>query len=104
MLFRSFSGLAFFVMLNYLRRSLTITLDVDWLYRVPFKRLARGAVDGLSRVGNNFEAVMHGQAGLWGGRILRQFGAMGVGRTWPTGSMALWAVILLLAYLLLYYL
>ena len=25
-------------------------------------------------------------------------------RTWPTGSMALWAVILLLAYLLLYYL
>ncbi|MDO9601460.1 MAG: Na(+)/H(+) antiporter subunit D, partial [Rhodocyclaceae bacterium] len=30
-----FSGLAFFVMLNYLKRTPTISLDVDWLYRKP---------------------------------------------------------------------
>ena len=28
-----FSGLAFFLMLGWLKRTLTITLDVDWLYR-----------------------------------------------------------------------
>ena len=28
-----FSGLAFFLMLGWLQRTLTITLDVDWLYR-----------------------------------------------------------------------
>jgi multicomponent Na+:H+ antiporter subunit D len=28
-----FSGLAFFVMLKWLQRTLTITLDFDWLYR-----------------------------------------------------------------------
>ena len=35
-----FSGLAFFVMLGWLKRTLTITLDGDWLYRVLFARLA----------------------------------------------------------------
>jgi multicomponent Na+:H+ antiporter subunit D len=28
-----FSGLAFFVMLPYLKRTLTITLDTDWVWR-----------------------------------------------------------------------
>jgi hypothetical protein len=28
-----FSGLAFFLMLDWLKRTLTITLDIDWLYR-----------------------------------------------------------------------
>ena len=29
-----FAGLAFFVMLPWLKRTLTITLDFDWFYRV----------------------------------------------------------------------
>ena len=28
-----FSGLAFFMSLKYLERTLTITLDIDWIYR-----------------------------------------------------------------------
>ena len=41
----------------------------------------------------------------WGGQLYGQRGPGGIlGRTWPTGSMVLWAVVLLLAYLLLYYL
>src|SRR5688572_9459788 len=40
-----FSGLAFFVMLGWLRRTLTITLDLDWLYRVFLARLAGLAAD-----------------------------------------------------------
>ena len=36
-----FSGLAFFLMLSWLKRTLTITLDVDWLYRKLGPLLAR---------------------------------------------------------------
>ena len=31
-----FSGLAFFISLKYLERTLTITLDLDWFYRKKF--------------------------------------------------------------------
>jgi multicomponent Na+:H+ antiporter subunit D len=36
-----FSGLAFFLMLGWLKRTLTITLDVDWFYRKLGRDLAR---------------------------------------------------------------
>lgn len=99
-----FSGLAFFVMLGFLRRSLTITLDVDWLYRMLFCRLARQSMAGLSRMGRELEAGMRKRMERWGEVILRQCSAMGAGSSWPTGRMALWTMVLLLAYLLLYYL
>jgi multicomponent Na+:H+ antiporter subunit D len=36
--------------------------------------------------------------------LYQRYGPEGVlARTWPTGSMALWAVVTLLAYLLIYY-
>ena len=42
-----FSGLAFFLMLGWLKRTLTITLDTDWLWRrlgpAILARLDRGA-------------------------------------------------------------
>jgi len=37
-----FSGLAFFALLPAMRRTLTITLDFDWLYRVPLQRVVLG--------------------------------------------------------------
>ena len=41
-----FSGLAFFVMLSYLKRTRTISLDVDWTWRVLLPALARGGGSG----------------------------------------------------------
>ena len=41
-----FSGLAFFVMLPYLKRTLTITLDSDWVWR-RLLPAARGQLDRL---------------------------------------------------------
>jgi multicomponent Na+:H+ antiporter subunit D len=41
-----FSGLAFFVMLPYLKRTLTITLDTDWFWR----RLGPALVDGATHI------------------------------------------------------
>ncbi|MBW7901494.1 MAG: Na(+)/H(+) antiporter subunit D [Rhodocyclaceae bacterium] len=100
-----FSGLAFFVMLPWLKRTLTITLDADWLWRVALDRLWNACGRLLRRVGDGV------------GDALREIGAAAAGdierarrpgglllRSRPTGAMALWAMVLLFAYLLLYYL
>jgi multicomponent Na+:H+ antiporter subunit D len=100
-----FSGLAFFVMLNYLKRTPTISLDVDWLYRKPLPVLTR-------RFGGTLRAILSaGERGMSAvctgliGRLESQRGPSGLlRRSWPTGSMALWMMVMLLAYLLFYYL
>lgn len=99
-----FSGLAFFVMLESLRRTLTITLDVDWLYRVLFRSVARDSMSTISKAGRTIESGTIERARRWGERIVRKLGQMGAGSSWPTGRMALSVMMLLLAYLLLYYL
>ncbi len=99
-----FSGLAFFLLLPYMKRTLTITLDTDWLYRRVlgslFDQAARVAAkahkaswaDGELRLQQLFD------------RISRHYGEQGIlARTWPIGSMVLWAAVLLAGYLILYY-
>jgi multicomponent Na+:H+ antiporter subunit D len=99
-----FSGLAFFVMLGWLRRTLTITLDVDWLYRVLLARIVRIA-----------EHTLHSVMALAGSAAMRvrghvERGARGLhgpgglfARTWPSGAMGLGVLAMLLAFLLSYY-
>ncbi len=100
-----FSGLAFFVMLNYLKRTPTITLDFDWLYRVAGPAL----FGGLTAIWRTLQAGMTqrldtGLASL-GDTLSRHRRPDGLLlRSWPTGGMALWVMILLLAYLAFYYL
>ncbi|MBZ0143717.1 MAG: Na(+)/H(+) antiporter subunit D, partial [Rhodocyclaceae bacterium] len=100
-----FSGLAFFVMLPWLKRTPTLTLDVDWLWRVPLPALARGAGHAHRRLRDGLAA----RTGSFGARL-----AAGIRRhrepdglllrSWPTGGMALWVMTMLLAWLVLYYL
>jgi multicomponent Na+:H+ antiporter subunit D len=100
-----FSGLAFFLMLRWLKPALTITLDVDWLYRA----LGRALAKGFSRVSD----------AAWSGIVdLAQDGARGIVRTarhhhgpngilarsLPTGTMAFWAAVMLAAWLIASYL
>jgi multicomponent Na+:H+ antiporter subunit D len=99
-----FSGLAFFVLLDFLRRTLTITLDVDWCYRVFGRWLERSALQGLSLLGGRGELRLRQALSAASRGLQRHLGPEGVlARTWPTGSMALWMMVLLLAYLLFYY-
>jgi multicomponent Na+:H+ antiporter subunit D len=100
-----FSGLAFFLMLGWLKRTLTITLDVDWLYR---------------RLGPALTQFLGDRADLLDGRLAaRSARALddlvrathflqapqgALARTWSTGTMAFWACVLLVAYLLVFYL
>jgi multicomponent Na+:H+ antiporter subunit D len=100
-----FSGLAFFLMLGWLQRTLTITLDVDWLYRrlgvVLVRSLDQAADAAWSATVN---ATRHGTDRLVEA-IRRYHGAGGIlARTWPTGSMAFWTTVMLAAYLALSYL
>jgi multicomponent Na+:H+ antiporter subunit D len=100
-----FSGLAFFLLLPLLKRTLTITLDADWLYR----RLLPSIVVAADRIIDSVRSVLVGGARRGLDRLLagieRQSGPEGtLARTWPIRSMALWVIVLLLGYLVLYYL
>lgn len=99
-----FSGLAFFLLLPMLQRTLTITLDTDWLWR----RLAPGAwgpaeagITGLRRA---ILGPARDLAGRVAGASARMGGPAGIfGRTWATRTMMLWVVVILAALLLFSY-
>jgi len=100
-----FSGLAFFVMLPYLKRTLTITLDTDWVWRRLLARLADAVQRLVHRAGKGARGVGSQLGSVSQAMVLRHFGQEAfLARTWPTRSMALWVLLLLLGYLLLYYL
>lgn len=99
-----FSGLAFFVMLPYLKRTLTITLDTDWVWR----RMLPALVQAISAAGTATKRSLGASAQSLG----TQFANIVVrhhrpdsplARTWATRSMALWVLVLLLGYLVMYY-
>jgi multicomponent Na+:H+ antiporter subunit D len=103
-----FSALAFSVLMRtgiYPPEMRSVNLDFDWIYRGLGRRVTVAALDAASRGRTALSARF---AALWaaGSRALyRHHGPEGVlARTWPTGSMALWVMILLLAYLVAYYL
>ena len=98
------SGLAFFLMLGLLKRTLTITLDTDWLWR----RAGAWLIGWLDRASARlWDAIVGGTTGsaAWLASSLRAtHGPDGIlGRPLPTGTMALWATIMLGAYLILSY-
>jgi multicomponent Na+:H+ antiporter subunit D len=100
-----FSGLAFFVMLDYLKRTPTITLDIDWLWRIAGPVAAQTFRDALriTREGVAEQLVSGWQT--MADSIARHRRPDGLLlRSWPTGGMALWVMVMLLAYLALYYL
>jgi multicomponent Na+:H+ antiporter subunit D len=99
-----FSGLAFFLMLGWLQRTLTITLDADWLWRRGGPALARAVAGWTAPV---VEAVHNGRrtARVVARLYLRRYHGPGgvLGRTWPTGSMAFGTMLLLGACLLMFF-
>ena len=99
-----FSGLAFFVMLPYMKRTLTITLDWDWWYR----RLGPKALRSVATLGSPVDARMRltvlRRLDTLISALFRYHGPHGIlARTWATGSMVLWVAILLGFYLVFYY-
>jgi multicomponent Na+:H+ antiporter subunit D len=99
-----FSGLAFFVMLPFLKRTLTITLDTDWVWRRLLPAVA-GTCERLYRI---VETMLRHLLCRIGNAIrsfvIAQYGADGrMAATWSTRTMAMWVLVLLLGYLVLYF-
>jgi multicomponent Na+:H+ antiporter subunit D len=99
-----FAGLAFFVMLPYMKRTLTITLDLDWIYRWLAPRAIRSVVRASASWQLRLRLGVLRRLGHFLGILFLYHGPQGIlARTWATGSMVLWVVILLGVYLIAYY-
>ena len=102
-----FSGLAFFLLLPLMKRTLTISLDADWLWRVLLPggaRMIYHTVVRLAAVLTEWSAerlaAFRSRAESYLGT--RETGAGVFARTWSIGTTALWIAVLLTAYVLVY--
>jgi multicomponent Na+:H+ antiporter subunit D len=99
------AGLAFFLALPWLKRTNTISLDMDWIYRVMIKNfllvLERGIVNsfgGLKSWGIYVLEQMHG-------RVIMIYGPSGIlARTWTLHTTVTLAGTMLVLLLAIYYL
>ncbi len=105
-----FSGLAFFLLLPLMKRTETISLDFDWLWRVALFRVASGAFTVTAAVGGAVTAAAGSVLARLRAVATRHLGTSAddtrpgvLARTWPIGVTALWIALLLTAYVLVYY-
>ncbi len=100
-----FSGLAFFVMLPAMKRTLTITLDVDWFYRKLGTKLAIRLVNNCSQARNVVENIARQRLDVLLMKVSRNYGPGGFMARSPTASgMMVWVLVLLAVYLVVYFL
>ncbi len=107
-----FSGLAFFLLLPLMKRTETISLDVDWLWRVGIPRLNRylaNAMVPLKDLGVRMNSASRNLLGYMTSNYLGKPQTADseeralFARSWPIGTTALWIAILLSAYVFIYY-
>jgi multicomponent Na+:H+ antiporter subunit D len=96
-----FAGLAFFVTLPLMKRTLTISLDVDYLWR----RVLPAIWQRIERLLRSFSSLVVDLANGPGRRLVHSWvnyhGPDGpLAKTWPTGSMLLWVTVILLVILI----
>ncbi|MFQ3246789.1 MAG: multicomponent Na+:H+ antiporter subunit D [Arenicella sp.] len=108
-----FSGLAFFLLLPLMRRTRTISLDTDWLWRVALSSVANKLGLVLTGVGNKLESSLSQNLAKLREKMARFFDTQAKYkdnsdghpfRSQPIGQTALWIAVLLTAYVLVYYL
>jgi multicomponent Na+:H+ antiporter subunit D len=98
-----FAGFAFFVLLDQMKRTLTISLDFDWFYRRFFKSLAEEFTVRTSSARDDLERRAFNRVQRFIDRLYTHHGPQGaLARTWPTGSMVLWVALMLGATLMLF--
>lgn len=107
-----FSGLAFFLLLPLMKRTETISIDTDWIWRVLLFRLAMIFFGVAGNVGNRFKQAFATLSQKLGKIARLGFDDPPPGskkptgvfaRPWPIGTTALWIAVLLTAYVLFYY-
>jgi multicomponent Na+:H+ antiporter subunit D len=100
-----FSGLAFFLLLPLMKRTLTISLDTDWIWRVFLFRTGRAVYDTVGRVGGALESALKAGGAAAFARVQGRRGRMFelFSRAQPIATTALWIALLLTGYVLAYY-
>ncbi len=107
-----FSGLAFFLLLPLMKRTETISLDVDWLWRRAGPALIEWLVHIVSPVQQAVGRFLRACREYFANFAVRYLGQPHTAdrnerglfaRSWPIGTTALWIAILLSAYVLVYY-
>ena len=108
-----FSGLAFFVLLPLMKRTETISLDTDWLWRRAAPALIRLGEQGLQWLDSVRLRGLESCQRFFKSMTVRYLGQPHTAdseeeglfaRSWLIGTTALWIAGLLSAYVLLYYL
>jgi len=100
-----FSGLAFFLLLPLMKRTQTLTLDFDWLWRVALYRLGAGALATMDLAAERVVQMSRFAGARLASGLRRHFGEDGgFARSWPIGTTALWLAVLLSFYVLIHYL
>ncbi|HEY9163515.1 MAG TPA: Na(+)/H(+) antiporter subunit D [Magnetovibrio sp.] len=98
-----YSGLAFFVMLGLMKRTLTITLDFDWLYRKLLFGVAERSGNAIAKFLGAFTAIKNILVSGVISIATEHHNPRGIlARTTPAGVMAFWVVMVLAAYLVIY--
>jgi multicomponent Na+:H+ antiporter subunit D len=96
-----FAGLAFFVTLPLMKRTLTISLDTDFFYRRVGPAVWRSFVHALVVLNGLFQSLVVDQGRRLPQLWIRYHGPDGpLARTWPTGSMLLWVAVMLVVILI----
>lgn len=91
-----FSGLAFFVLLPLMKRTLTISLDLDWFYRVAGPFLVHKFIHVVSLIGRSMETFALRRIENFLALVRRYHGPDGLmAKTLPMSAMVFWVVALL---------
>ncbi|MDJ0779860.1 MAG: Na(+)/H(+) antiporter subunit D [Gammaproteobacteria bacterium] len=105
-----FSGLAFFLLLPMMRRTLTISLDFDWFWRVFLFRAGQSLVIGAGKVREEVATALLAGLSQLRETARRYLGASdpdarrGVfASAWAIGTTAGWVAVLLTVYVLVYF-
>ncbi len=105
-----FSGLAFFLLLPLMKRTETISLDTDWLWRVFLFQVGVRAYRFASAAGSAISTAAVSSISRLVNSARRYLGTAEEGatpgvfaRAWPIGVTALWIAVLLTGYVLVYY-
>lgn len=99
------AAVAFMLLFRWLRRTSTITLDVDWLWRGVGTWLTRWADSWAGLAWDGLVQAIRHATGRLVDVVTDTHGVKGVmARTWSTGDMAFWMTLIFAAYLIFAYL
>lgn len=99
------AAVVFVLLFRWLKRTATVTLDVDWLWRGLGLSLTRWADAWAGLAWTSLVRALRGATGRAVGAVVRTHGARSVmARTWSTGAMAFWMTLIFAAYLIFAYL